>query len=68
MQGPSEMGARGVLEYWDRTADLKDITVPTLVIGAQYDTMDPEHMAMYDAQETYFHGVIDFLESVDGGR
>lgn len=44
MQGPSEMGASGVLEHWDRSADLKNITVPTLVIGAQYDTMDPKHM------------------------
>jgi proline iminopeptidase len=44
MQGPSEMGASGVLERWDRTADLKKVTVPTLVIGAKYDTMDPRHM------------------------
>jgi proline iminopeptidase len=44
MQGPSEMGASGVLEKWDRTADLKKIQVPTLVIGARYDTMDPKHM------------------------
>jgi proline iminopeptidase len=44
MQGPSELGARGKLEYWDRTGDLPQITVPTLVIGAQYDTMDPRHM------------------------
>ena len=44
MQGPSEMGASGVLEHWDRTADLKSIAVPTLVIGAQFDTMDPKHM------------------------
>ena len=44
MQGPSELGARGLLLEWDRTADLKDITVPTLVIGAEYDTMDPAHM------------------------
>jgi proline iminopeptidase len=44
MQGPSEMGASGVLENWDRSADLGRITVPTLVIGAQYDTMDPAHM------------------------
>lgn len=44
MQGPSEMGASGVLETWDRTADLPQISVPTLVIGAQYDTMDPKHM------------------------
>ena len=46
LQGPSEMGASGKLEYWQRTADLKSITVPTLTIGAQYDTMDPRHMEM----------------------
>jgi proline iminopeptidase len=44
MQGPSELGASGKLANWDRTADLKDITVPTLTIGAQHDTMDPLHM------------------------
>jgi proline iminopeptidase len=44
MQGPSEFGISGRLELWDRSADLPKITVPTLVIGAQYDTMDPEHM------------------------
>jgi proline iminopeptidase len=44
LQGPSEMGASGLLEHWDRSQDLKRITVPTLVIGAQHDTMDPAHM------------------------
>ena len=44
MQGPSEMGASGVLEKWDRFNDLKSIRVPTLVIGAKYDTMDPAYM------------------------
>lgn len=44
MQGPSEMGASGKLVNWDRSADLKNIGVPTLVIGARYDTMDPSHM------------------------
>ena len=44
MQGPSELGASGKLVQWDRTADLDKIVVPTLVIGARYDTMDPEHM------------------------
>ena len=44
MQGPSELGASGKLANWDRTADLQKITVPTLTIGAQYDTMDPKHM------------------------
>ena len=46
MQGPSELGASGKLVNWDRTADLGKITVPTLVIGARHDTMDPAHMEM----------------------
>jgi proline iminopeptidase len=46
MQGPSEMGASGKLVNWDRTADLKNISVPTLTVGAQHDTMDPKHMEM----------------------
>ena len=46
MQGPSEMGASGDLVNWDRTADLKNIIVPTLTIGARFDTMDPNHMEM----------------------
>jgi proline iminopeptidase len=50
LQGPSELGASGKLEHWDRTADLGKITVPTLTIGAQYDTMDPEHMRWMAAQ------------------
>ena len=44
MQGPSEMGASGKIADWDRSADLKNITVRTLVIGARFDTMDPRHM------------------------
>jgi proline iminopeptidase len=44
MQGPSELGMSGTLEDWDRSGDLKDIDVPTLVVGATHDTMDPAHM------------------------
>jgi proline iminopeptidase len=44
MQGPSELGASGKLEHWDRMADLPKIGVPALVVGAKYDTMDPSHM------------------------
>ncbi len=44
MQGPSEFGISGKLEQWDRKAQLKDIAIPTLVIGAKHDTMDPKHM------------------------
>jgi proline iminopeptidase len=46
LQGPSELGASGKLVDWDRTADLGKISVPTLVVGARYDTMDPKHMEM----------------------
>jgi len=50
MQGPSELGMSGSLEPWDRSGDLKDINVPTLVIGAAHDTMDPEHMRWMSEQ------------------
>src|ERR1700730_4915713 len=46
MQGPSELGASGILANWDRTDVLESIEVPTLVIGATHDTMDPVHMEM----------------------
>ena len=82
MQGPSELGLSGRLLDWDRTADLARIDVPTLVIGARHDTMDPafmedmarrlpqgrylhcpdgSHCALYDDQEAFFAGLIDFL-------
>lgn len=46
MQGPSEFGITGdaTLKNWDVTQRLKTISVPTLAIGAQHDTMDPKHM------------------------
>jgi proline iminopeptidase len=44
MQGPSEFGIAGKLEKWDVKSQLKTLKVPTLTIGAKYDTMDPEHM------------------------
>ena len=50
LQGPSELGIRGTLEKWDRTSDLPKIKIPTLVIGATHDTMDPEHMKWVSTQ------------------
>jgi proline iminopeptidase len=50
MQGPSELGMSGTLENWDRSGDLSTINVPTLVIGATYDTMDPAHMRWMSEQ------------------
>lgn len=50
MQGPSEFGIGGNLVNWDRKAQLKNITIPTLVIGAKHDTMDPNHMKWMSTQ------------------
>lgn len=44
MQGPSEFGIRGRLEKWDVKSRLHEIYIPTLMIGAKYDTMDPKAM------------------------
>ena len=46
MQGPSELGIsqNAKLAQWSRFDDLDSIKLPTLVIGARYDTMDPAHM------------------------
>jgi proline iminopeptidase len=46
MQGPSELGIAkdAKLAHWTRFDDLSQIRVPTLVIGARHDTMDPAHM------------------------
>lgn len=89
MQGPSEFGIGGTLVKWDRKADLPNIKVPTLTIGARHDTMDPEHMkwmstqfpkgrylycpngshmSMWDDQENYFPGLIQFIRDVDAGK
>ena len=50
MQGPSEFGLSGKLVKWDRSKDLVNISVPTLVIGGKFDTMDPEHMKWMSTQ------------------
>jgi proline iminopeptidase len=50
MQGPSELGLSGTLEDWDRSADLRQIDVPALVIGATHDTMDPAHLRWMSQQ------------------
>jgi proline iminopeptidase len=89
MQGPSELGTSGKLVKWDRSADLGRITVPTLAVGARYDTMEPaqmekiargvkkgrylycsngSHLAIYDDQQAYMSGVIQFIVDVDSGR
>ncbi|WP_212003004.1 proline iminopeptidase-family hydrolase [Chitinophaga sp. HK235] len=50
MQGPSEFGTSGKLEKWDVTTELSKLIVPVLAVGAQFDTMDPEHMKWVSKQ------------------
>ena len=52
MQGYSEFGITGdaTLKDWDRRDALSNLYVPTLVIGATYDTMDLEHMEWMSGQ------------------
>ena len=87
MQGPSELGisADAKLANWECTDRLASIDIPTLVIGARHDSMDPAHMemmanqlpkgrylhcpdgshlAMYDDQQRYFTGLIEFLHEL----
>lgn len=86
MQGPSEFVPGGILKGWSVWDKLHTLTVPTLTVGARYDTMNPEemeematlvangqylycpngsHLSMWDDQETFMNGVIDFIHSVD---
>ena len=46
MQGHSEFGMTGnaTLKDWDISGRLKEIAVPTLMLGGKYDTMDPQYM------------------------
>ena len=50
MQGPSEFKTGGRLITWDRSKDLNKISVPTLTIGGEYDTMDPKYMEWMSKQ------------------
>jgi proline iminopeptidase len=50
MQGPSEFKTGGRLIKWDRSKDLGQITVPTLTIGGEFDTMDPKYMEWMSKQ------------------
>lgn len=54
MQGPSEFGISGRLANWDVKARLKELHVPTLMIGAKFDTMDPK--AMEEQSKLVQHG------------
>lgn len=46
MQGHSEFGMTGnaTLKNWDVSKRLKELIIPTLIIGGKYDTMDPKYM------------------------
>ena len=56
MQGPSEFGVspEATLANWDIKNRLKEIYVPTLMVGAKFDTMDPN--AMEEQSKMVQHG------------
>ena len=85
MQGPSEFVPGGILKEWTVWDRLQELYVPTLMVGAKYDTMNPvekeemsklvqngrylycpngSHLAMWDDQEVFMTGVIDFIKDV----
>ena len=64
MQGPSEFGISGLLATWDIKNRLKEIAIPTLMIGAKYDTMDPK--AMEEQSKMVQHG--DYLYCPNGSH
>jgi proline iminopeptidase len=89
MQGPSEFVPGGILADWSIWGRLGELRVPTLTVGATYDTMNPaemeemaglvqngrylhcpngSHLAMWDDQEVFMDGVIQFIRDVDAGR
>jgi proline iminopeptidase len=64
MQGPSEFGISGLLANWDIKNRLKEISIPTLMIGAKYDTMDPK--AMEEQSKMVQHG--EYLYCANGSH
>ena len=64
MQGPSEFGISGKLVNWDVSKELKNIHVPTLIIGGTYDTMDPKYMEWMSKE---IHGA-QFLLCANGSH
>lgn len=52
MQGYSEFGVTGdaTLKGWDVSDRLKELKIPTLMIGGTYDTMDPKYMEWMSTQ------------------
>ncbi|NNE55235.1 MAG: proline iminopeptidase-family hydrolase [Flavobacteriales bacterium] len=88
MQGPSEFVPGGILKDWTVWDRLPELTVPTLTVGAAYDTMNPKemeemsglvqngrylhcpegsHLALWDDQEVFMDGVIQFIHDVHKG-
>lgn len=88
MQGPSEFVPGGILKGWSVWDRLGELTVPTLTVGARYDTMNPRemeemsrlvrngrylycpdgsHLAMWDDQQVFMDGVVDFIHDVQNG-
>ena len=66
MQGPNEFVVTGNFKDWDRWKDLPKITVPTLLIGAKYDTMSVEDIRSIAASVLRHRIILNFDAHADG--
>ncbi|MES2619330.1 MAG: proline iminopeptidase-family hydrolase [Bacteroidota bacterium] len=64
IQGPSEFVPGGRLLTWECWTRLKNLSVPTLMIGSRYDTMNPEEME--EMSKLVQHGT--YLYCPNGGH
>lgn len=86
MLGLGTASFSGRLATWDIKNRLHEIQVPTLIVGAKYDFMNPDHMkwmstqvqhgrylycpdgshlAMWDDQQHFYPGIIQFIRDLD---
>ena len=64
LQGPSEFVPGGRLVGWECWTRLKNLSVPTLMIGSHYDTMNPDEME--EMSKLVQHG--EYLYCPNGGH
>lgn len=88
MQGNNEFVVTGKFRNWNVWDKVGSIRCPALVIGADYDEMDPKemerlagllkkakllmchgsHMCMWDDQQRYMEGLINWLHETEAGK
>jgi len=73
MNGPTEFDVIGRLEHWDRSADLGNIDVPTLITVGRYDEITPAcaqtlHDGIADSRMVLFENSAHLAHLEEGER